>query len=178
MPGCTQRTRMGELGVPIPQCTTRSQKQRSTAVDVALHTTQSTRLTVASAPVTIECESRGDRVGSVTALLATDQLEQTPPAVKPTREACESTVRSPRQQSGSSLILPAPPKPKPPASAMMLPTPSGDITQVCISNYMGTDTGELGGVQVLRQLIRALPTKKDIQVMMGNWLETPKEGNR
>lgn len=53
---------------------------------------------------------------------------------------------------------------------MTQPTPSDDISQVCILNSLGTDGGERGDVQDLRQLIQTLPTREDIQVMMGNWL--------
>lgn len=52
---------------------------------------------------------------------------------------------------------------------MMQPTMSGDISRVSFPNSLGIDTGAWDE-QDHRQLIRALPTKEDIHMLMGEWL--------
>lgn len=42
--------------------------------------------------------------------------------------------------------------------------------QICLNNLLGADTRDPGGEQVIRQVIWALHTKEDIQVLMGNLL--------
>lgn len=66
-------------------------------------------------------------------------------------------------QSGRSALLPT-----------TLPTlpqrMSAANPQVCCTTLAGADARETGGAQGLRQLIQTLPTKEDIQELMGDLL--------